>query len=805
MRKKRNHKLSQEESQEVYDQNIDPIDAVDYTKNRMVLYGVNVSVARACSSLWDGLVPVVRRLLWHMYNNLNLLPSKRPMKGEDIVPSVTRYHPHGSRSIQQAFETIMKRWENNALLIDVFGNEGSVTGDTAGALRYLDAKLSLYAYKCFFEEFDSKVVDMQLTYLRNNEEPVWLPAKYPNFLINISTGIGWGNATSIVPFNLIEVFDLTQALMETPDMTNVYLFPDSPRGYDILDDGTIAEVCALGRGTVRIRAKLDYDKEGHYIRVTGFPEKTTMDAIIAEIYKFEKTQNVGIHDVIDRSNLETTEFWIDLKKGVDPDYVINELYSNSKIGLRGIAQIEFNFANRTSMLALSLKDSILTWIDWRIEVKHRLMVKKLLRLQEEKHRLEALLALRTQENVDKMFRLIRSCDTDEDIISVLTTEFGITSYQANVLSEMKAKQVSKGKLVSYQEQYDAMDEKIMKAEQLVISNDAIKECIMDELEEGKKLFGKPRCCRIIKPSDTEAPVFHYRVVVTKKYIKRLPPNGVGIGYLDADDDIVTYFHDITNEDYIHIGMSSGELCYLPIDKIPASDSSGKGTDLPALTGADGYAVSAYKTSLPSIRDHKERYRLYVFTKNGFLKATKYSEFTSTRNRVQAVSLNDDDSVCFMGLIAESDSERLVYTTDGYGIILDLSCIPSTGRVTKGTKYFKLNESAEIVGVCSVRGISEVCILTKKGFGKISELDKSFKASKRRQTMLELCRMESSDEILKVIPIDKNFYSQSIVFHMQNGEKTEFKTTDIKTGVRHAKCYKLVPVPKGNSIIRIKLI
>lgn len=797
------------DTQDIYDQNIETMDAGDYTKSQVVVFGTNVSVARACPKLWDGLIPVVRRMLWFMYHDKKLLPDKRSQKALEFLPATAKYHPHGDLSITVAFENITKSWENSVPYIEMDGNEGSVAGDDAAAPRYLDAKLSQYAYKCFFEEFDESVIEMQPNYLRSDVEPVVLPAKYPNFLLNLTTGIAWGNSFVKVPFNLIEAFDLTQALLNNPDMTGVYLFPDSPRGYDIIDDGVIRDICATGSGTVRIRARLKYHEEGHYILCNGFPERTTMDTIIKAIGEREHRSPLGIKDISDKSDLENTEFWIILKKGVDPDYVINQLYEDTKIGLRSYAQILLNYADRTKMLSntgsIPLKDAILMWIDWRIDIKHRTLAKKLRRIKEDKHKLEALIKLRNQRNLDRLFKIIKAAETDDEIIENLMNAFGFTSYQAELISNMKIKNQKKGSIKGYQQEYDEIDKKIYDLEKTLTSRDAIKMIIHDELEEGKQLFGKPRSCRIIKSEDVGSPIFHYRLVITKKYIKRLPPNGGGIGFLEPGDDVVSYFPDITSHDYVHIGTSDGSWCYIPIDSVPASDASSKGTSFNELISKDlGEAIVAVKTSLPSIKNHLDNYRLYCFTSKGLIKATRLSEYSVTRKKSRAIVLNTGDSVKYMGVLSESDNERLVYTKEGLGIILKLSLAPSTGRLTKGQRVMKLNSSDDVTGICTSKGVKEICIITRKGYAKIVELDEAFIATKKQQKMMILTRLHDGDEVYKVIPVSKDFDRLKMVLYMQSGEKTEVNTVDIKKATRNSRCFKVAPVRRGDSIIRIRM-
>jgi DNA gyrase subunit A len=457
---------------------------------------------------------------------------------------------------------------------------------------------------------------------------------------------------------------------------------------------------------------------------------------------------------------------------------------------------------------ISLRDAILRWIDWRIDIKHRTIAKKLRKLREEKHRLEALIQLRHQKNLDAVFNIIKTSETDEEIIDKLMNKFGFTSYQADLISNMKIKNQKKASIAEYVKQYEEIDSKIAETEELLVSKDKIKEVIWNELEEGKKLFGRPRSCRIIKPESTKPPIFHYRLVVTKKYIKRLARNGVGAGYVDSDDSPIAYFNDITSVDYIHIGTENGYWCYVPIDSIPTCDPSSKGTPLESLIGDKiGNAVVAVKTSLSRIKNNPEQYRLYCFTAKGLIKATPLDKFTVTRKMNTAIIVNEGDRVCFMGVFSNSDNERLLYTKSGYGLIFNLSVVPSTGRATKGQRFIKVGNDDEVLGVSVSKGIKDVLVLTKKGFGKITELDDIFIATKKRQKMIPLTRFNDGDELFDIIPIrdEDVFYESKLEIQMQSGDITEIDTKKIKRASRNSKCFKIAPVRRGDCIIRVKLI
>ena len=804
------HKKSyskQQYSPESYSSNIEQVDIGVYTRDKVLLFGVNVSVARACSSLDDGLNPVRRRIIWTMFHDKKLLPNGRFVKVPEFLWETSRYHPHGNLTIESTFGNMIKPWESNALLIDVTGNSGSLTGDGSAAPRYLDAKLSKYCWKCFFEEFDERITDMVPNYIKTDMEPVVLPSKYPNFLVSLTTGIGWGNSIDIPPFNLEEAFKLTQALMENPDMTDVYLFPDSPRGYDIIDDGTIKETCNNGNGTVRIRARLDYVEDGHYITVTGFPEETAMDPIIEQIRELVQSKVIiGIKDIADKSDLDTTEFWILLKKDANPYHIIDILYKKTK--LEHYAQIEFNFAERTNMLHLSLKDAILEWIDRRIDVKQRLYIKQLSTLKERKHKLEAIIdVLSNRKSFDKAVKLIESADGDEDIINLLSKEMGYTSFQAEVASNITIKQKSKSRLEACKKEYAEIDDKIKDVEALVRSKNKIKEKIYDELEEGIKLFGKPRNCRIIKSKDIKKYVVHFRLVVTKKFVKKLSISGKVIGYVDSDDEVVAYYPDVTEEDTIFIADSLGKFYSLLLDKLPSHDITNKGTELLGL-GVKGEVVRVIKVSDDMTTDEAiESKQMVVFTESGIIKASPLSQYTKARGEIQGILLSPNDKVCYTCIYdtkVDGDNHKLIYTKQGMGIVIDLNYVTVTDRLTKGTQHLKLNDDI-IQGICDADGVSEIYIITTKGYGKRCDLDDILTASKRKDDMTRLTGLNDGDEVYKILPVTSETEHSKIVFTMQSGEKKEVMCSDINKTTRISKGQKLVGVKRGDSIVKIKIM
>ena len=806
MAKKRKHE-QKEYSDEVYDSNIEQVEISDYTLDKVFRYGVNVCVARACASLDDGLNSVRRRIIWNMYNDNKLLPNGRFVKATEFLFQTARYHPHGNQSIEKTFGNMIKPWESNAPLIIVDNNSGSLTGDDAAAPRYLDAKLSMYCYKCFFEEFDETIIDMVPNYINTCKEPVVLPAKYPNFLVSMITGIAWGNTIDIPPFNLEESFRLTQALLENPDMTKVYLFPDSPRGYDVIDDGTILDTCGERTGgTVRIRAIVEYVEEGNYLTVTGFPEQTTMDQIIKQIYDLIQNKTIiGIVDIADKSNIDVTEFWIYLKKDADPYEIRDILYKKTSLG--GSANISFNFADRTKMTPMNLKEAILEWIDRRIDVKQRYYIKKLSDTKERKVKLSALVdILSNRRKLNKAIDLIEKSEEDSDIIQQLREDMGYNSLQAELISEMSLKQKSKSRLAKYKQELEIIDERIIEIESLVRSKQKIKDKIYEELEEGIKLFGKPRNCRIVKASDLKKHVVHFRLVITKKYVKKLSINGKIIGYVDSDDEVIAYYPDVTEDSDIYIADTLGKFYRLNLSKISSNDVVNKGTELISL-GVKGDVVRAINIS-PEMKteNYIENCSMIIFTTSGIIKASPLSQYMKARGEIQGILLNPNDEVCYVCIYDKSKPEtrqKLIYTKNGMGIVIDLTHVNETDRLTKGVRHLKLDDDT-IRGICDSDGVDEIYVITEKGYGKRCNLDDILTASKRKDNMVRLTGLNDGDSVFKILPVTDETEKSTIAFHMQSGEKKEILCSDIEKTTRISKGKKLVGVRRGDAIMKIKI-
>lgn len=778
---------------EAYNTNVESADISEYTEYMMLKYGINVNLARAVTSINDGLIIGVRRILWTMYE-LGLTPGKMT-KASEFLGRVQKYHPHGDLPTTGTFEQMSKYWETNGLLLDIQGNQGSVSGANAAAARYLEGCLSKYAYECFFKEFDPEITDMMDNYTRTAKEPISLPSKYPNFLMSKSEGIGWGISQTMPPFNFKEVCETTIALIKDPTLENVYLYPDSPRGYEIMETPNIIDICNEGTGSLAIRACIKYNKDGHYLSITGFPEATTMKDIISEISRLtsEKKLN-GIKDVSDQTHFNHVEFWIHLKKEADPNYIIRELYS--KTSCKGYATLNMNFAERTKIVHLGIKDALLLWIDRRIDQKQKIYNKKLKELNERIHTLTILIWIAQSNKIDETIDIIRNSPTMEDAVCKLVNAYNISSYQADVIASMKLGQFNKKHVGDWVAEYDKIQSIIPKISEIVRSKAKIKEVIIDELEDGIRMFGKPRACKIISNSNNYD--IKYNIIVTKRYIKKLSSYTHQIGYLDSKDEVIGIFTSMIDDNVIMLVDKKGRCYSFPISKLVPNDLSSRGTELISSFGVKSDIVKAV-----NMNKADDSMNLIMFTKKGNIKKTPLSQYISktSKSDFTGIILSDDDELCNVDM-CKNDNEHwvLVYTNNGVGIGINMASITTTNKATMGGNFLKLDNGDYVVGSCDME-TSDILIITTKGKMKICGVCEVMKTTKRRQEMIRLTSLDNGDSVFRIIPVHDNMTHFTVI--MQSGEKCLININDINRTTRISKGFKMINVKRNDSIIKIK--
>lgn len=801
-------------SPERFDQGVQEEDIVEYTKENVVKYGANVVLARSLPCVIDGLTPVRRKILYMMYHDEGLLPTKPFVKVSQWLKRVTMYYAHGEGSVESTFESMIKDWETNGSLIDVSGNRGSVMGTRASQNRYLEARLSLYAYKCFFEEFDEDAVDMTPNYLQTLMEPVWLPSKYPNFLVSVAIGIAWGYSANLVPFSIKEAFELTKRIIQEPDLDpkEIYLFPDSPRGYEILDDGKAPLYCASGKGSFSIRARLKVvvlpNKE-EVIDVSGFPEGVSMDDTMKALgVLIEEKAIYGIDYASDESTIYDAHYHLHLKKGTDPQQVIAQLYGNPATKLVGSCSIGFNFVSGMEIIDnLSLEYAIRYWIDQRVDYLQKYYVRRINDLEKKYHAYTGLLSVMTEDRFEKASAIIRKANDDDEMITLIAKEFGLTSYQAEVVSNLSLRDNNQSRREKIRKDADLIPMKLKQVEAIIESRKTLEKKICEDLDEGIELFGRPRQCKIIRKNRLVQTVVTYRLLITQSSIKKIPTAGSSVGIVE--DDVIGYYPTVSDGHRLIVINDAGMVYNVDFRKLKVLEPAAKGYSLLDVAGMTGNAIFSY-LYYPERIPELEKINLYMFTAHGFVKATPIQEYFGGKSVIQGISLNEGDQVT--GVYAcdpETHEYALIYTPNGNAILQDPAEIDVSGRTTKGSRWLAFQEDDTVQGVCQIvkkRGQEvKICIVTRKGYVKISPLADIFVSKKRRSMMMSISRLVEGDSVYKIFPVEKDWEKKQIIGHMASGNKIHIDCNTIKELPRLSKAEKRIPVPRGDSIVRVRLV
>lgn len=788
----------------LYNKNIEDIDAGKYSLDIMKRYGFNIAIFRASPAM-DGLTPVRRRILYAMFHNLKLLPGKQRTKCSSINGATMMYHPH--LDVDKTITGMCKRYEYYLVLLDGHGDFGSIASRKVAALRYLEGRMSKFAYKCYFEDFDIDIVETIDTYTKIDVEPLLLPSKYPAMFLIGNMGIAWGIMNNLPVFNMIEVCKLTQELLYNPKLKNVYLYPDSPRGFDIIDDGTIIETMKNGKGVIKCRGKMKYiDGKEPKISVYGFPYDTSMDEVFNKFVELVKSKAVtGVKDLKDQANVDGVSFDILLSNSADPIQIMDILYT--KCGMTKSITIEFNISNRTKMIDRNkrgLKDILLLWIEQRIEYKRRYYSKKLRDVSKNYH-ITSILYKLTPELRSVIMDIISQSKTEEDCFNKLIDIFeenniDISSLQIQAIMDLKLKSLIKSNQEELKNECIKLHGTMQRLYKLVKDDELIKQDIYNDLEEGIQLFGHPRICKIIDENKIEKIKYKYNVLVTEKSIKRLSQYCKTIGGIDSNDRVVGFLKSVPDDAKIYVVDTTGRVYSKKTKDIPASDSSSKGTNLNKIMNVRTNVIRTFTCYDDDIVDELV---LTMFTKTGIIKKSMLSKYLSNKSEIIGISLNDNDEVCHVDMsLIDNDSYELIYTEKGFGIAIDTSVISITDRTTKGNKLLALYDGDLVKGVTNTKDVEMLCIITQKGYVKICIFDDLLKTQKRNKDMIKLISLNDDDIVFTVLPITVDT-PDTITCILKSGEKHEIDLTNIKTSTRISKGEKLIPIKRGDYLLKIK--
>lgn len=724
-------------------------------------------------------------------------------------------------SIYKSLVGMAQPWKKQVPLIKGTGNFGNdAYPDQFAQSRYTESLISNYAYECFFEDYDEDCVEMILNTAVDGPEPLSLPAKFPNILINGGFGIAIGNAFRIPPYNIYDIISLCKRLIQNPDHPDIYIAPDLPTGCSIVDQGDgFKEICDTGEGTLTMRSDVEIiDAPKKWIlKYTNIPWMCSLSTIKDKIVQLTKDGILPIKDSQDKSYQIKTkdgirmiiDYRVIIDKAHDPYVIRDRLYKLTD--LERTVGVGFKVVlEGFSVAQLNMRELVLSWIDERREYKRRLLNKRIIKINSRISLLEILIHLLDKDNINKTVNIIKNSDSKE-LVSRLKELGGMSSFQATKIAEMKLNAFTKDAREKYIAEKAKLEKDLDATMELIKSEKKIDKIIMEELDDLKK-YASPRKSKIIAASSgIEVAKTDHIIITTKQgFVKKLlynplnkSPNMGVFKNLDYPTNRLV----INNMDSIIFFDSLGRFTRMPVYEINNTESSSHGNSIYDVAKLDGEIVSVFpdfnKATTEFINDKlQDDVTLVTLTKDGYMKKTLLSEYTKLKNirNIRAMKLKPEDSLVYADLILDS-ANVLVYTKKGKYAFIKASDIALQSKDSMGLLSVKLDDDDECVGLNVIGDDDEyLLVITEKGNMKKCELAFMGSAGKRKVSMSYISALDANDNVIYVNGIKE----KSEIFVCTRNEYFTFKPDDIPTLTRRAKCQKKVPIPVGSNIISIEI-
>jgi DNA gyrase subunit A len=713
-----------------------PVDIQHEMKKCYIDYAMSVIVGRALPDVRDGLKPVHRRILYSMHE-LGITPDKPHRKCARIVGDVLgKYHPHGDTAVYDALVRLAQNFSIRNILVDGHGNFGSVDGDSAAAMRYTEARMSKIALE-MLRDINKNTIDFVPNFDGEEQEPTVLPSRFPNLLVNGSSGIAVGMATNVPPHNLVEVIDGAVMVIDNPDVTidemmTVVKGPDFPTAGIIMGKAGIREAYHTGRGRVIVRAKTNIEEEKgrHKIIVTEIPyqvNKAKLVEAIADLVKDKKI--VGISDLRDESDRDGMRIVIELKKDANANVILNQLYKHTKMqdtfGIIMIALVD------NEPQTLNLKQILVHYIDFQKQVIRRRTQFELDKALARAHILEGFrIAL---DHIDEVIALIRASRTTEEARNGLMSRFGLSEKQAQAILDMRLQRLTGLEREKIEEEYAELVKLITHLRAVLENEELVLKVIKEELLEIRQKYGDPRRTAIEaleNEIDIEDLIQEREVVITQThagYIKRIAADtytsqrrgGKGIQAMSTkEDDFVEHMFITSTHSNLLFFTNRGRVYKLKAYEVPDAGRTAKGTNLINLLPlAPDEKIQAGL----AIKDLSEDGYLLMGTKQGIIKKTELHEFASIRkNGLNAITLKDGDELLKVKF-TRGDAEIVIVTQDGYAIRFSEKDVRPMGRTAAGVRAITLREDDIAVTLDIVVEGEDLLVVSENGFGKRTPL------------------------------------------------------------------------------------
>lgn len=789
-------------------------------KSSYIDYSMSVIVARALPDVRDGFKPVHRRILYGMMG-LHNTHDKPTKKSARIVGEVLgKYHPHGDCSVYGALVRMAQDWSMRYTLVDGQGNFGSMDGDSAAAMRYTEARLSLVG-EAMMQDLDKETVDMTKNFDDTLDEPTVMPTRIPNFLINGASGIAVGMATNVPTHNLTEVIDGCVAYIENPDIDIEGLMqyikaPDFPTGGYIMGMQGVKSAYETGRGRIIMRAKTEIESDDLHdkIIVTEIPYGVNKAELIKSIAELVNEKKItGISNINDETDKEGVRIVIDIKRDENANVVLNKLFKmtalQSSFSVNCIALVH----GRPKLL--TLKDCIKYFIEHRHDVVIRRTQHDLREAQERAHILEGLII--ASDHIDEVIQIIKGSRTPQNAIENLMNRFSLDDKQAKAIVEMRLSQLTGLVQEKLHAEYAELEKKIAYYEQILTDDDLCMNLIKDELLEIKNKFGDARKSEIKLSAEEFNPEDFYpddEVVITIShlgYIKRTPlaefhaqsRGGIGSkGGTTRESDFIEYIYPATMHNTMLFFTAKGRCYWMKVYEIAEGTKNSKGRAIQNMLNIDRDDSINACLHIKKLNDPEFCNSHYVIfcTKKGVIKKTCLSEYSRPRvNGVNAITIREDDKVISVCLSNGSD-EIIIANKNGRAIRFNEDAVRTMGRTATGVRGMLLDdEEDESIGMICVHNINEesVMVVSEQGFGKRSKIEDYRKTNRGGKGVKTMSITEKTGKLVAIKSVtDEN----DLMIINKSGITIRLRVADVRVMGRATQGVKLINLEKRNDSI-----
>lgn len=790
-------------------------------KSAYIDYSMSVIVSRALPDVRDGLKPVHRRVLFGMNEMGNTSDHPHKKSANCVGEVMGKYHPHGDSSIYGTVVRMAQDWSLRYTLVDGHGNFGSVDGDGAAAMRYTEVRLQKLGEE-MLSDIDSDTVDFQPNYDNSRREPVVLPTRFPNLLVNGASGIAVGMATNIAPHNLTECINASIALLDNRDLTvadlmqNYIKAPDFPTGGIIYGYNGVRESFETGRGRILIRAKAEIEAENNHenIIVTEIPynvNKALLIEYIAQLVTEKKLD--GIADINDESNYQGMRIVIKLKSDANAKVVLNKLYK--------MTQMQASFSVNNVALVngrpklLNLKEMLLAFVDHRHEVVIRRTKFELRKAQEKAHILEGLII--ASQNIDEVIHIIRNSSSTEDARAKLTERFNLTDAQTAAIVEMRLKQLTGLEQDKLRDAYAEVMALIAHLEEILNNDDVCRELIKSELVEVREKYGDERRTDIdytagnfnaedfYPDDDMIITISHLGYIKSTALSEFRAQNRGGVGAKGSDTrdgDFIEHIYAASMHSYMLFFTQKGRCYWLKVYEIPESAKNNKGRAVQNLLNIEPDDAINAIICVKGLDDKEfvNSHNLVFATKNGVIKKTKLEAYSRPRAAgVNAIIIRDDDQLISVEM-TDGNSEILMANRNGRAIRFPETTVREMGRVSTGVRGMTLDGGDdEVVGMICMKPSegNTVMVVSENGYGKRSVLD-DYRITNRGGKGVKTLNV--TDKTGHLVAIKSVNDENDLVIINKSGITLRIKMADIRVQGRATQGVKIINLEKRNDTI-----